>query len=200
MWDLHPHNCARWSNKIHISNFIKYFVPIFGDRPFRSIMDLDSSWHLIGGVLGITNTFQNKFLPPNIDSTSQCYPSTCIGLDITTPLKQIKESKKGSHLLQACNLIHIIKPAKRNWWISPGIVLNDCGLHNFPCRNVLYVFAKQDEYMIVMVSTDDLFSFFCNPHALNYLNITQTRCFHEHLSRVPYSSYLTFIPSSQNMA
>ena len=67
-----------------------------------------------------------------------------------------KYNKLGQHLLQACNVIQGKKPTALNWWISLDAVLTGFGLINLPCEQAVYVLAQDDEYMIIILSTNYL--------------------------------------------
>ena len=45
--------------------------------------------------------------------------------------------------------------AALNWWISLDAVLTGFGLTNLPCEQAKYVLVQDDDYMIMIFSTDD---------------------------------------------
>ena len=48
------------------------------------------------------------------------------------------------------------KLAALNWWISLDMVTTDFGLINLPCVQAVYFLAQEDEYIILILSTDYL--------------------------------------------
>ena len=80
-----------------------------------------------------------------------------------------KDSKWGLHFLQACNAIKEKNLAALNWWISLDAALTGFGLINLTCEQSKYVLALDDDYMIMILSTDDYPFLYCNSSTFHWL-------------------------------
>ena len=169
MWKFQSRRCDNGITQIRGSDLTESFFPIISDFPFSSIIALAASCNIIGVVIDDTNSFQNTILYP-ADIFYVPMPPYYLQWFMWCYLHiNIKDSKWGLHFLQACNVIQGKKPAALNWWISLDAVLNYVVLINLPCEQAVCVLAQDDEYMIMVLSTDELLCLYCESSTFHRL-------------------------------
>ena len=105
-------------------------------------MDLSGSLNLIGGVLDVTNTFQNTVIASADRIYATMPPYYLQRFWVLYPMIKIKYIKRVKRVLKACNIIQGTKPSGQNWWIVLDVILTDFGLSNVPCYKSLCILVK----------------------------------------------------------
>ena len=177
MWKFQPRHCTNGISYIWGSDLTESFVPIISAWRVSYIMALEASWNIIGLDIDDTKYFQNKILSP-ADRFYVPMPPYYLQWFMWRYLQiNIKYSKWGWYFLQAWNVTQLKKLAALNWWISLEAVLTAFGLINLPCEQAVYFLSQEDEYIIVILSTDDLFCLYCNSSTFHFLILYMCKFF-----------------------
>ena len=115
---------------------------------------------------------KTQSLPLLIESTSWCHHINCDGFGGATLGSRSNiwsDIKWGWHFLQECNGTKGTKLAGWNWWIALDAVLTAFCLRNLPFEQAIYVLAKDDSYIIVLIFTDNLLYLYRESSTFHYL-------------------------------
>ena len=64
MCKFKPYHCANGRTQIRGSDFTESFPPVISTCTVPSSIVLTASWNIIGGLIDVTNAFQNTMLAP----------------------------------------------------------------------------------------------------------------------------------------
>ena len=175
MWKFYTLHYANKINNIHRSDFIKYFFTVIDCFTALPRMAITDSWNIIWGFLNVTNTSQNTILASADRVYVKIPPYYMQRFRRLYLHTQTKSIKWGHHVFESCNGIQLMKSSGGKLWISLVAVLTTLGLRNATFEQLLYFLAEKYEYIIVLVSTDELLGLFYILH--NFY------CFFDHMKK-----------------
>ena len=147
--------CADGSRQVKGIDFEASWAPVIGACPYRLTLAWSASRRLELAIVDVENCFQNTMVPEDERCVLHLPPYYMEWFTREYPGYKLDTSPSGRYVLVAMKGIQGEKPVGRKWYLLIKKILRKFNCISCPEEPALYIYDKDDGYMIINTSTDD---------------------------------------------